>query len=118
DEKLETCDVVRSNRTALGDAVAEHADARYGDGLSGNVSARRNKYFRRARHHATVRNFRRAVRRRRSSLPGAEQLKTPGRVLSRKLFSANVQQIRGRALQRRANSCARSQRLPLVSNRR
>src|SRR5439155_953609 len=40
DEKLGARDVVRSNRTALGDALTEHADTRHRDGLPWNVFAR------------------------------------------------------------------------------
>src|SRR5438874_334034 len=91
DEKLGTRDVVRPNRTSLGHAVAEYADARNGNGLSGDVFARRNEHFRGPRDHATVRDFRRAFYRRGETLSRAEQSETAGRFLSRKLFSADVQ---------------------------
>src|SRR5438105_649604 len=100
DEKLGARDVVRPNRIALGDAVAEHADARHGDRLSGNVFDGRDKYLRRPRHDATIRSFRRAIYRRGKALPGAERLETTRSVLSRELFSAGVSEVRGRALRR------------------
>src|SRR5437763_14313500 len=90
DEKLGTRDVVRSNRTALGNAITKHADARHRDGLPGNVFARRNEYFRRPRHDKAVRNFRRALHRRRETLSRTKRSETAGRFLSGKLFSADV----------------------------
>src|SRR5438132_12304854 len=98
DEKLGARDVVRPNRIAVGDAVAEHADARHGDRLSGNVFDGRDKHFRGPRHHAAVRSFRRAVYRPGKTLPGAERFETARGVLSRELFSADVSEIRGWAL--------------------
>src|ERR1700736_5314953 len=91
DEKLGTSDVVRPNRTSVGHAFAEHAKARDGDSLSRNVFTRRNEHFRRPRHDKAVRNFRSALHRRRKDLSQAERSETPRRVLSRKLFSADVQ---------------------------
>src|SRR5437660_7248933 len=91
DEKLGTRDVVRSSRTAMGDPITEHADARHRDGVPRNVFARRNEHFRGSRDHATVRNFRCTVYRRGITLPRAQQLETAGRFLSGKLFSTDVQ---------------------------
>ena len=98
DEKLGAPDVVRSNRSAMGNAVAQHADARYRDGLSRHVSSRRNEYFRRPRHNASIRNFRRTVYRSRDTLPRAQRIKIARRFLSRKLFSADLSQVRRRTL--------------------
>src|SRR5437588_8415767 len=91
DEKLGARDVVRPNWTSLGHAFAEHADARHGNGLSGNVFTRGDEHFRRPGYNKAVRNFRRTLHRRRNDLSRAERSETPQRVLSRKLFSADVQ---------------------------
>jgi uncharacterized protein YbbC (DUF1343 family) len=55
--RLGSRDVVRRNWTAVGHAVAEHADARDRDCLSRHVSARRDKHFRRSWDDAAVRDF-------------------------------------------------------------
>ena len=54
-------DVVRSNRSAVGDAITQHAGTRYCNRLSRHVSSGRNKYFRRPRHNAAIRDFRRTI---------------------------------------------------------
>src|SRR5260370_25599098 len=90
EEKLGARDVSRSNRTAMGDDVTEHADTRHRDGLPWNVFARRDEYFRGSRDDAAVRNFRRPVHRRRIVLSRAEQFETASRVFSGKLFSADI----------------------------
>ena len=61
-------DVVRSNGTALGNAVAEYAHARHSHGLPWHVLTRRHRYFRRPGDDAPIRNVRRAVHRRGKSL--------------------------------------------------
>src|SRR6266446_5686688 len=91
DEKLGAPDVVRSNRTSMGNAVAKHADPRDGDGLSRNVFARRNEHFGRPWHDATLRNFRSAVYRRGKTVSRTQSFETAGCILSRKLFSTDVQ---------------------------
>src|SRR5882724_10097205 len=91
DEKLGTPDVVRSNRTSLGNAVAKHPHARNSDGLSGNVFGRRNEHFGRPWHDATLRNFRSAVYRRGKTVSRTQSFETAGCILSRKLFSTDVQ---------------------------
>ena len=83
-------DVVRRNWSAMGDAITQYADARHCHGLPRHVSARRHEYFRRARHHATIRNFWRAVYRCGNTLRRAQRLKVAGRFLSRKLFPADL----------------------------
>src|SRR5580704_7531134 len=93
-EKLGAPDVVRSNRSAMGNAVAQYADARYRDRLSRHVSSRRNKYFGRPRHNASIRNLRRTVCERRSALPRTQRIKIARRFLPRELFSADVSQVR------------------------
>src|SRR6266487_4317657 len=85
-EKLGAPDVVRSNRSAMGNAIAQHADARYCDRLSRHVSPGRNKYFGRPRHNAPVRDFRRTIYSRRSILPRTQRIKITGLFLRQKLF--------------------------------
>ena len=86
----------------LGDALAQHADARYRDGLSGNVSARGDKYFRGPRNDATIRDFRRAVHRCGSVLSRDERRETSGRAFSRNVFPTDVPQVCGRSFVRQA----------------
>ncbi len=57
-------DVSRRCRGAVGDAVAEHADARHRDRLSGNRAVRGNERVGGPRDDAAVRTSRRAVGRR------------------------------------------------------
>ncbi len=89
-EKLEARDVVRRNGAAMGDAVPEHADARHGHSLSGNVFTRGNEHFRRARHEPAVRDFRGTVYRPGKALSPAERPEVARRFFSRKLFPAHV----------------------------
>src|SRR4026208_1251775 len=98
DEKLGAPDVVGSNRSALGDAVTQYAHARYCDGLSRDVSSGRNKYFGRPRHNTSIRDFRRPIHRSRKTLPRAQPIKIARSFLPRKLFSADLSQVRRRTL--------------------
>ena len=66
DGGLDARHVFRRDRPAVGDAVAEHADARHRDRLSGHGAVRRHDAVGRARHDAAVRADRRAVDRRRT----------------------------------------------------
>src|SRR2546429_543630 len=115
DEELETPDVVRPNRPAVGHAITQHADAGLRDGVSRNVSVRGHKYFRRSRHNAALRNFRRPVHRCREALQRIEQAEIAGRVLSGKLFSTNLPQIYRGTLWRRATACDRARNFPPLS---
>src|SRR6266566_166459 len=56
-EKLAANDVVRSNWTSVANAVAEYADARYGNRVSWNVLARRHERLRRSRQDTAMRNL-------------------------------------------------------------
>src|SRR6266571_8728081 len=94
DEELETPDVVRPNRSAVGHAITQHADAGLLDGVSRNVSVRGHKYFRRSRHNAAIRNFRRAIHRCGKALQRTGRVKPAWRFLSRKLFPTDLSQVR------------------------
>jgi len=93
-EELGAPDVVGPNRAAMGNALAQHADARYRDCLSRHVSSRRNKYFGRPRHNASLRNLRRTVYSSRGTLRRTQCIRIARRFLSRKLFSADLSQVR------------------------
>ena len=91
DARVAAVDDVRRDGTALGDAVAQHADARHGAGLSGAVSVRGHEPVRRAGHHAPVRAGRRAVpgRLRLGRRGGARRGCACGRCRSGRLFTSS-----------------------------
>ena len=72
---------LRRDRAAVGDAVAEHADARQRDRLPGRGAVRRHEAVRRTRHDAAVRADRRAVDRRRAAGGCDERARAAGRAL-------------------------------------
>src|SRR5438477_11983804 len=92
-EKLEARHVVRSNWSPLGDAIAQHADTGYCDGLSWNVFAGRNQYLRGSRHHPTFRNFWLALDRPRKILLCIDRVETSGDIFSRDVLSADISEI-------------------------
>src|SRR5881398_158770 len=92
-EKLGARNVVRSNWPPLGDAVAEHADTRYRDGLSGDVFARGDKHLRRSRHHPAIRNFRLALDRSRKILSLIKRVETSGDIFPRDVLPTDVSEI-------------------------
>ncbi len=67
DGELAARDVLRRHRSAVGDAVAEHADGRYRGRVSGHGAVRRHECLRGSRHDAAVRADWRAVGRCRSA---------------------------------------------------
>jgi hypothetical protein len=64
DARMGTRDVVRRDGAAVGNAVAEYADARDRGGVCRDVSVRRHEHFRRTRNDATFRDLRGAIHRR------------------------------------------------------
>ena len=69
DEELAARRLVRRDRPALDQPVAEHAQHERGGALSGNRRDRGHEHLGRPRHRHAVRAARRAVDRRRRSLP-------------------------------------------------
>ena len=116
-EELAARDVVRSNWTSVANAVAEYADARYGNRVSWNVLARRHERLRRSRHDTAIRNLWRAIHRNGIGLSRAQSFEIAGRFLPRELFPANFSQVRWRALRWRSTAHTRSRKIPTISDR-
>ena len=76
---------------ALGDALAEHADARHGHRLSRHGALRRHHAVGGPRHHAPLRADRRAVARRRPARRAHERGRAQGRALPRRDFEPTFQ---------------------------
>src|SRR5262245_41107453 len=96
-------DVVRPNRSFMGNAITQHAYARDRDSLPRHVSIRSHKYFRGAWHDATVRTFWRAIYRCGETLRRVKRLKVARHFLSRELFPANLPKICRSTLRRGAD---------------
>src|SRR5437870_8698457 len=106
-EKLAANDVVRSNWTSVANAVAEYADARYGDRVSWNVLARRHERLRRSRHDTAIRNLWRAIHRNGIGSSRAQSFEIAGRFVPRELFPATFSHTHWTALPRRSTAPAR-----------
>ena len=89
--------VLRRHRPPLGDALAQHADARHGHRLSGHGAVRRHDAVGRPRHDASVRVDRRAVARRRSARRAHEPCSAcPACTSARRRSSRPSRSTRGR----------------------
>ena len=82
-------------RTAVGDALAQHADARCGHRLSGHGAARRHARLRRPRHDAAVRAGGRAVGRAEAFADRLNGHGLPGVVFRPAVFEPTFQKHHG-----------------------
>ena len=101
-----------ADRAALGHPVAEPADARQRDRLSGRGAVRGDDALRGARHDAAVRADRRAVDRRRALADGDERARPAGRALPAGVLRADVPEAREADLRRLSAARARSRGVP------
>ena len=116
--RLAARDDVRGDGPALGDAVAEHADAGHRAGLSGAVPVRGDEPLRGARHDAAVRDRRGAVpRRARAGRRRSPRRSPPGVRLRPLVVPADVPQVRRPAVRRRAAARRRRGRVPSLPHR-
>ena len=105
-------DDVRANRSALGDAVAEHADRGHGLRLSRPVPDRRDESLRGSRHDPAVRAVRRTGDRSTSACRAAGERGTSRRRLPPGVLPSDVPEVRRRGLRRRPASRDRPRRIP------
>ena len=96
DEQLAPRCVVRSNRPAVDQPVAEHAKSRSGDAVSRRRRDRGDEHLCRSRHRHTVRAIRRSVDRRRATRGSAQRAQYSGRRLLSRSVHSSVQQTRRR----------------------
>ena len=99
---LDARDGVVRHGTALGRAVAQHADRGHGARVSGHVPARRHESLRGPGDDAALRSLRRAVARRAGFRGRAQRPRASGRPVSAASLPADVRQARRNRLQRRA----------------
>ena len=117
DEGLEAVDGLRRDRPALGDAVAEHADARHRVRLSRAVPGRGDQPVRGARHDAAVRDHRRAVPRRLSLGGAARPPASARRAIPAAVVPADVSQVRAAVVRRRAAARHQPRHVPSLPRR-
>ena len=91
---LAAVDVSRRDRPAVGHPVAEPADARQRDRLSGRGAVRRHPAVGGARHDPSVRTDWRAVDRRRAAGRRDERARTAGRALPAGVLRADIPEAR------------------------
>ena len=105
------------DRTALGDALTEHAHARRGGGVSGHGPLRRHVALGRTRHDSPVRTGRRPVDRRRCLRGRDECARAARRLLQAGRVRPDIPETWRRVLRRLPDSRPGSPRLPAGSDR-